>query len=182
VITANPHDDQRRVHILARALRENGKVSCSRKQRVICALVELRDRITDEFLMVAKDWQVSAQELRRSYSYAYPAPALGAPDLLCLEHACEGVMTGLRNEIRTYAEQYGVPDDMVEGILVDWLASDHMGTERAPVAFFMPETEERAVAGHAGAAEKPGDGLPLVKDLLMSMTDRQGKRHGGRVG
>jgi hypothetical protein len=153
-------------------LRDNGKVSGSRKQRVSCALVELRDRIKDEFARVAKDWQVSAQELRRCYSYVYPAAAPGAPDLLCVEHACEDVMMSLRSQIQTYAEQYGVPDDMVEEMLVDRLVSDHMGTERTPVAFFMPETEERSTAGRTGATEKPGDGLPLFKDLLMRMTNK----------
>jgi hypothetical protein len=137
----NSHDEgPGHAYVLPRAFSRNGTVSGSRKERLGCAFVELRERIKDDFLKVAKDWQVSAEELRRNYSYAYPAPAAGEPDPLCLENACEGLMLDLRCRIQTYAEQFWVPDNVLEAMLVDWLVSDRMGTERAPARFFIGET------------------------------------------
>jgi hypothetical protein len=77
------------IYVLARALIRDGKLKASRKERLTLSLVELRYRIGKEFVKVAKDWQVSAQDLRVDYSYAYKVPAPGAPDVLCLEQACD---------------------------------------------------------------------------------------------
>ena len=161
--TSKP-DDLERVYVLARAFCRNGTVNGSKEQRLICALVELRDHIKEQFLKVSKTWQVSAQELRRYYSYAYPASVPGAPDPLCIEQACEGLMFSLRSNIQTYAEQFGVPDDLLEQMLVDWLVSDAMGKERAPSRFFIPE-EEVLSEGDTRYAE---DKLPSVTELLAT--------------
>ena len=151
-------DCERNIYVLARALCSEGKVRVSRKERLTLALVELRDRIRQEFVKVAKDWQVPAQELRRDYSYAYPVPAPGEPDPLCLENACEQVIVDLRSSIVSCAEQYGVPDDLVESVLVSWLVSDLAGKERAPAGAFMPERRR--------AAKEVEEGLPMVTDVL----------------
>jgi hypothetical protein len=145
---SNGHDDEPRFayYLLPRAFRQNGKANAPRKERLACAFVELRQRIKDEFLKVAKDWQVSAEELRRSYSHEYPP---STPDLLCLEQGCEGLLLELRSSIQTYAEQYGVPDDMLEAMLVDWLVSDRIGTERTPARLFSEAAPENTEEGHS---------------------------------
>lgn len=125
------------VFALARALSRSGKVKVSRKERLQLALVELRDRIYQEFVGVAKSWRVSAQELRRDYSYAYPVPALGEPDALCLEKACHETVSFLRCDIGRSADEYGVPSDLMELVVVDWLVADLMGKERTPTAMFI---------------------------------------------
>src|SRR5579859_1374480 len=128
-----------RVHVLARAFCRDGTVSGTRKERLTCALVELRDRIQEEFKNVAETWHVAAQDLRGCYSYAYPASVPGAPDPLILERACEEVMRSLQHEIRIHAEQFGVPDNLVQEVVVDWLVSDAMEGPRTPTAYFIPE-------------------------------------------
>ena len=150
-------------YVLARAFSRDGTVSGSRRQRLTCALVELRDRIKEQFLRVSKDWQVSAEELRRCYSYAYPFSPAGAPDPLCLEQACEGLMVALRSDIQAFANQFGVPDDLLESMLVDWLVSDAMGTDRTPSALLAPDEDEQAKR-----CEDPIDRLPSVMELLAN--------------
>ena len=162
--TAKDNNEDRRVYVLARAYCRNGTVNGSREQRLTCALVELRDRIKEEFLKVAKSWQVSAQDLRLCYSYAYPASAPGAADPLCLEQACEGLMVALRSDIQTYAEQYGVPDGLLEALMVDWLVSDATRKERTPSAFFIPADEVRS----EGAASDAEDRLPSLMELIAA--------------
>lgn len=56
-----------------------------------------------------------------------------------LEGACEDLIRYLRQEIQTQAERSGVPDDFLEGMLVDWLVSDAMGIQRTPSALFIPD-------------------------------------------
>lgn len=153
-------ESERRFYVLARAYCRNGTVNGSKEQRLTCALVELRDRLAEEFLKVSKSWQVSAEELRRCYSYAYPNSAAGAPDPFCLEQACEGVMIDLRSAIQNYAKQYAVPDDLLEKMVTDWLVSDAMCSERTPSAFFIPEMEV--------AREDEADKLPSVMDLVRA--------------
>jgi hypothetical protein len=133
------------IFALARALCRDNKLKVSRKERLTFALVELRDCIRNDFVKVAKGWGVSAQDLRRDYSYAYPVPAPGAPDSLCLENACEEVLHYLRSEIVSSAERYGVPDDVLERLTVDWLVSDQMGNERTPGAFFLDDSQGKGV-------------------------------------
>jgi hypothetical protein len=159
--TTNSHDDEGdHFFVLARAYCRNGTVHGSREQRLTCALVELRERIKEQFLKVSKTWQVSAQEVRRWYSYAYPNSVPSAADPLCLEHACEEVMRDVRSTIQNYARQYAVPDDLLETMLTDWLVSDAMGTDRTPSAFFIPETEV--------ASEDAEDKLPTTMELLKA--------------
>ena len=146
------------IYVLARALCNDGKVKVSRKERLTFALVELRDRIRAEFVKVAKDWQVSSQELRRGYSYAYPVAAPGAPDPFCLEDACELAFADVSSRIVSCAESYGVPDDLLRDMLISWMISDQMGKERAPVAVFAP--------GLQGGANEPEGGLPSMNELL----------------
>ena len=176
--TAKDSNEDRRVYVLARAYCRNGTVNGSREQRLTCALVELRDRVKEEFLKVAKSWHVSAQDLRLCYSYAYPASAPGAADPLCLEQACEGLMVALRSDIQTYAEQYGVPDDLLEALMVDWLVSDAMGKERTPSASFMPADEVRS----EGAASDAEDRLPSVTELIAARPREAGATLEGERG
>ena len=176
--TAKDSNEDRRVYVLARAYCRNGTVNGSREQRLTCALVELRDRIKEEFLKVAKSWQVPAQDLRLCYSYAYPASAPGAADPLCLEQACEGLMLALRSDIQTYAEQYGVPDDLLEALMVDWLVSDAMGKERTPSASFIPAEEVRS----EGAASDAEDRLPSVSELIAARPREAGATLEGERG
>jgi hypothetical protein len=158
-------------YVLARALLgHDGNMSVPRRERLGCAFVELRERIKEDFLKVAKDWQVSSEEVRRLYSEVYPAQGAGEPDLLCLEHACEGVMLDLRSSIRNYAEQYAVPDDLLETRVVDWLVSDHMGSERMPVRFLIPETE-----GSQGTAPTGPIGVEQARALPGSCDHRDGE-------
>jgi hypothetical protein len=138
-------------YLLAKVLSPNGKVRASRSERLTCAFVELRERIKDDFAKVAKDWQVPAQELKRSYFGVYPDLGPGKTDLLCLEQACEGAMIDVRTAIRTYADHFGVQDDLLEAMLVDWLVSDRMGSEPTPARFFIPEAAE-------GSQPAPGGG------------------------
>lgn len=169
--STNRQDDERnRFYVLSRAYCRNGTVNGSKEQRLICGLVELRDRIKEEFLKVAKSWHVSAAELRRYYSYAYPASVPGAADPLCLEQACEGLMMELRSRIVNYAEQYGVPDDLLETMLVDWLVSDAIGKERGPSAFIIPEEEVRSERDSRCARDR----LPSTKDLLAARPREEG--------
>ena len=58
-----------RVYVLSRAFCRDGTVGGTRKQRLTCALLELRDRIQREVARVAKEWQVTAQELRCEYAH-----------------------------------------------------------------------------------------------------------------
>lgn len=164
--TPNPRDQERSdVYVLARALCKKGVVNNSRKKRLTLALLELRDRIMGEFLQVAKDWQVSAQQLRHNYWRAYPFPNLGAPDVICLEHACEAVMVSLHYEILRSAKEYGVPDDLVQAMLLDWMASDAEGRDRTPSALFIPKAKK-------WEREVPDDRLPRLKDLLVARPQR----------
>jgi len=140
----------------------DGRVKVSRKQRMTLALVELRDRVRNEFLKVAKEWQVSSQELKRDYSRAYPIQPVGAPDLFCLEDACHDVMRTLRCEIGVYAEHYGVTDDVLEAVLLDWLTSDVTGRERTPLSCFIKQTE----GGAPVAAVESEDRLPMLNFVL----------------
>lgn len=160
-----PFDRQSdRVYVLSKAFCRDGTVTGTRKQRLTCALVELRDRIQDEFKTVSRTWQVAAEDLRRCYSYAYPASTPGAPDPLILERACEEAMRCLRHEIQKNAEQFGVPDDLLEEILVDWLVSDAMEAPRTPTAYFIPP-ELVAPTTESGDAN-PKDVLPSTMHLL----------------
>lgn len=154
----------RNIYVLARELCNEGKVKVSRKERLTLALVELRNRIRGEFVKVAKDWQVSAQELRRDYSYAYPVPAPGEPDLLCLEDACEIAIGDVRCRVTSLAENYGVPDDLLESMLISWLISDQMGKERAPVAVFVPQ--------RLGPPDDPEERPQSVNDVLNRACSR----------
>lgn len=155
------------IHALARRLCNEGKVKVSRKERLTLALVELRDRVREEFVTVAKGWQVSVSELRRDYSYAYPVPAPGAPDPYCLEDACEMAFADVGSRIVSCAQSYGVPDDLLRDMLISWLISDQMGKERAPVAVFVP--------GCQGGANEPEDRLPPTNDLLNRTCSRASK-------
>jgi hypothetical protein len=156
-------------YVLPQAFRRNGTVVGTRKERLACAFIEVRDRIRKEVVEVAKEWQVSAQELRRDYSYAYPPHAADEPDAFNLEHACEGVIRDLRCNIQTYAEQFWVPDDLLEAMLVDWLVSDQMGWERTPVRFFVPEEEGSAgTAQRVAQTERPGERPRSIQRLLAA--------------
>jgi hypothetical protein len=130
-----------RAYVLARVFSRNGKVRASRKERLASAFVELREGIRDVALKAAKNWQVSVQELRRDFSYAYPDPIAGQFDVLWLEHACEFVMVDLRCSIQRNARDYWVPDDVLEKMLVDWLVADAKGGQRTPARFYTPEPE-----------------------------------------
>lgn len=126
-------------YVLAAVLRRGGMNAASREDRLACAFVELRERIKEDFSKVAKDWEISTQELRRRFWHVYPVANDEVPDMLSVEQACEGVMHDLRCNIQTYAEQYYVPDDLLEAMLVDWLVSDRMGSDRTPPRYFVPE-------------------------------------------
>jgi hypothetical protein len=167
--TTDRHHEPDYVYALSRAFSHDGTVNASREQRLCCALVELRDRVQEEFLKVSKNWQVAAQDLRRCYSYAYPASEPGEPDPLCLELACKGVMTDLRSSIHSWSKQYGVEDGTLEEMLVDWLVSDAMGKERTPSAFFMPETGN----GTQAAAGDPVGKLSSVWELIVPRPRRK---------
>lgn len=160
------------IYVLARAFCREGTVSGTRKQRLTCALLELRERIKEQFQQVSKTWHVSAEDLRRCYSYAYPASVPGAPDVLILERACEDLIRALRHEIQTHAEQFGVPDNLLEAMLVDWLVADEMGSQRTPSAFFIPD--DLVAPTTAAGDAKPKDVLPSLRHLLAGRSRTAG--------
>jgi hypothetical protein len=61
---------------------------------------------------------------------------------LRLQRAGEGVLFSLYEEVGVFADHYGVPVDLVWGVVVDWVVSDHMGTKRTPVEFLVLEKEQ----------------------------------------
>jgi len=71
-------------------------------------------------------------------------PVLEAEDVdpLRLQKAGEGVLFSLYREVGVFADHYDVPVDLLWGLVVDWVVSDHMGTERTPVEFLVLEKEE----------------------------------------
>lgn len=164
---AKPFDRQSdRVYVLSKAFSRDGTISGTRKERLTCALVELRDRIQDEFKTVAETWHVAAQDLRGCYSYAYPASLPGAPDPLILERACEEVMRSLQYEVGIQAEQFGVPDNLVQEVVVDWLVSDAMESPRTPTAYFIPK--ELLAPTTASGDANPKDVLPSAMRLMAA--------------
>jgi hypothetical protein len=60
-------------------------------------------------------------------------------DPLRLQKAGEGVLFSLYSEVGVFGAHYDVPVDLLWGVVVDWLVADDMGSERAPVEFFIPE-------------------------------------------
>jgi hypothetical protein len=68
-------------------------------------------------------------------------PVLEAEDIdpARLQRAGEGVLFSLYEEVGVFADHYDVPVGLVWGLVVDWVVSDHMGTERTPVEFLVPE-------------------------------------------
>jgi hypothetical protein len=160
--TTNSYDEiDTRAYVLAKVFSRSGKVRASRKERLACAFVELREQIRDEVLKVAKNWHVSAQDLRRDFSYAYPDPIAGQFDVLWLEHACEWVIVDLRCSIQKNAQDYSVPDDVLEKMLVDWLVADAKGSQRTPAKFYIPELEGGALKdAHRPLFGSRGPGQP----------------------
>lgn len=161
-----------RAYVLARAFCQNGTVNGNRQQRLTCALVELRDHIQEDIQKLSRQWQVAANDLRRCYSYAYPASVPGAPDPLILERACEDLMRDVRYDIQNHAEQSGVPDNLLEALLVDWLLADENGGERTPTASFIPDDLVAPTTPQGDA--KPEDLLPSKMHLLADRTKEGG--------
>jgi hypothetical protein len=71
-----------------------------------------------------------------------PAPGAEDVDSLCLQRAGEGVLFSLYSEIGVFADHYGVPVDVLWGLVADWVVSDHMGSERTPAEFLIPGKDE----------------------------------------
>jgi hypothetical protein len=59
-----------------------------------------------------------------------------------LRKAGEGVLFSLYSEVGVFADHYDVPADFLWSLVVDWVVSDHMGTERTPADFLIPEKEK----------------------------------------
>ncbi|MGC1414163.1 MAG: hypothetical protein WA817_02710 [Candidatus Acidiferrum sp.] len=68
-------------------------------------------------------------------------PALEADDVdpVRLQKAGEGVLFSLSSEVGVFADHYGVPVDTLWGLVLDWVVSDHLGAERTPAEFLIPE-------------------------------------------
>jgi len=68
-------------------------------------------------------------------------PVLEAEDIdpLRLQKAGEGVLFSLHSEVGVFADHYDVPADVLWSLVVDWVVSDHIGTERTPAVFLIPE-------------------------------------------
>jgi hypothetical protein len=60
-------------------------------------------------------------------------------DHLWLQKAGEAVLFSVYSEVGVFADDYEFPVDLLWGVVVDWVVSDHMGTERTPVEFLVPE-------------------------------------------
>jgi hypothetical protein len=67
-----------------------------------------------------------------------PVPEAEDVDPLRLQKAGEGVLFSLYSEVGVFSDHYDVPVDLLWGLVVDWVVSDHMGTERTPVEFLIP--------------------------------------------
>jgi hypothetical protein len=75
-------------------------------------------------------------------------------------------MRSLQHEIRIHAEQFGVSDNLVQEVVVDWLVSDAMESPRTPTAYFIPE--ELAAPTTASGDANPKEVLPSAMRLMAA--------------